>query len=339
MTDKEKNKKASGVSARIILIAIIAVGTALILVSLIPGISGGGRSAAGNPRGPAQGVPGEGGPQGAAPFDPAAGGPPEIPTVSVQVLTVKKTSLEEYIKTNGDIVSRNSVDVYPDIAGKLVRLRVSLGEAVAKGQVIADVDPSKPGSVYTLNGVRAPIAGTITELPADIGSTVGTQTAVAVVGDLGRLMIRCFIGERYVARVGVGQKASVSLEAYPGVPFSARVAEKSPVLDRASRTLEIRLTVDPPDARIQSGMFAAVKLVTLRRERVLAVPRECLVTSSGATGVFVVGDDNIARAREVKTGMSSDGFVEIVSGLAPGDRVVQRGQNVLADGATVRVAE
>ena len=338
MTDKEQNKKKNGASVRIILIVIIAAGTAAILISLIPIISGG--AAAGDPRGAA--LPGKlegGGPQGGPPPGPAVGGPSTAATASVKVHTVTRTDLEEYIKTNGDVVSRNSVDIYPDIAGKLVRLRVSLGDGVAKGQVIADIDPSKPGSVYTLNGVRAPIAGTITELPADIGSTVGTQTAVAVVGDLRRLMIRCFIGERYVARVSVGQKAAVSLEAYPGVPFSARVAEKSPVLDRASRTLEIRLTVDPPDARVQSGMFAAVKLITLRRERVLAVPKECLVTSSGATGVFVVGADNMAHMRNVKTGLSSDGFVEIVSGLTAGERVVQRGQNVLADGATVRVAE
>jgi membrane fusion protein (multidrug efflux system) len=337
MTEKHHNKKKTGVSTKIILIAIIALGSTLILISLIPAISGG--PAAGSSRGALPGGPEGGGPQGAPPFGPAASGPSDTEVVAVHIHTITRRDLEEYIKTNGDVVSRNSVDVYPDIAGKLVRLRVSLGDPVSKGRVIADIDPSKPGSVYTLNGIRAPIAGTITELPADIGSTVGTQTAVAVVGDLGRLMIRCFIGERSVARVKVGQKATVTLEAYPGVTFPARIEEKSPVLDRATRTLEIRLAVEPPDARMQSGMFASVKLVTLRKERIVAIPKDCLIASDGGTHVFVAGDDNVARRRDVKTGLLSDGFVEIISGLAEGERVVRRGQNVLSDGAAVRIAE
>jgi membrane fusion protein, multidrug efflux system len=69
-------------------------------------------------------------------FDPEASN-----IVSVNVIKTEKNKIEEYIKTNGDVLSKSSVNIYPDTSGRLVELYVSLGEYIRKGQIIGEVDP------------------------------------------------------------------------------------------------------------------------------------------------------------------------------------------------------
>ncbi|MDC7239937.1 MAG: efflux RND transporter periplasmic adaptor subunit, partial [Spirochaetales bacterium] len=69
--------------------------------------------------------------------------------------------IKNLLNVNGDIIAESEVDVYSDIAGKLIRRRVELGDYVRKDQIVADVDPSRPGMSYAANPVRATISGTI----------------------------------------------------------------------------------------------------------------------------------------------------------------------------------
>jgi membrane fusion protein (multidrug efflux system) len=318
----KKNKKPAVMIIKIVLIVIIIAGAAIIVFNLLPH----GQSDD-FPKGPP--MPGA--------INIADNSSRDV--ISVNVVKAEKSSIDEYIKTNGDIISRKNVNIYPDTSGKLVRLHVSLGDFVQKNQVIGEVDPSKPGSVYTHNYVKSPISGTITGLPTDIGSTVTTQTPIAAVGDLGNIVIQSFISERFVSKIKIGQLLFFSLEAYPGVTFTAKIVEKSPILDRESRTLEIWAKPEPPDSRIQAGMFPSIKLITQHKENVIVVPKECIVHSHTSSWVFVVMENNTARKKMVKTGLESDGMVEITAGLDIGDVIVTRGQYALSDGVSVNIIE
>jgi multidrug efflux pump subunit AcrA (membrane-fusion protein) len=260
-------------------------------------------------------------------------------SVSVNVITAEKKSIKEYIITNGDVISRSSVNIYPDTAGRFIRLYVSLGDYINKGQIIGEVDPSKPGSVYSHNNVVSPISGTVTELPTDLGSSVTTQSAVAVIGDLDDLIIQCFISEKYVSKITTGNLASFTLEAYPDTLFQARIIEKSPVIDKSTRTLEIRLAPEPMDNRIQPGMYAAIELTTQKKENVIVIPDSCIIKSGDSYSVFVIGKEQKAEKRNVKSGLSSDGFTEITEGLLEDEIIVSRGQNLLSDETPVNIVK
>ena len=97
--------------------------------------------------------------------------------------------ITDLLEVNGDVIPDSSVDLYADNSGKLSRLYVELGDYVRKGQIIAEVDPSKPGMSYTANPVKAAISGTVTSLPMDIGATVSTQVPLATVGQLQHLQV------------------------------------------------------------------------------------------------------------------------------------------------------
>ncbi|MGI0528966.1 efflux RND transporter periplasmic adaptor subunit [Treponema socranskii] len=257
-----------------------------------------------------------------------------VSTVRTQVAEL--VTLHDYINTNGDIEAVNSVTVYPDIGGKIVSTNVTLGSPVRRGDVIARVDPSEPGSSYTLSPVLAPINGSIIKTPLKVGTKVTTSSAVTTIGDIASLQITAKIPERYVASLRTGLKAEISLEAYPDAVFAATVTHVSPVLDVNARTKEIVLTFDKNDMRINAGMFGKVKLYTLDYGGAVALPSDAVVTKGDKPYLYVVKSDDTVEQREITLGQSVDGVVQVLSGIEEGERVVVEGGQVLSNGAKVR---
>lgn len=220
---------------------------------------------------------------------------------AVRVEKLEASDLRKFIELNGNIRAEKSMNVYPVVSGKISGTPVHLGSNVRKGDTVAFIDPSVPGSRYSLNEVTSPINGTVISIPLKEGTRVNTETAVAVIGDLSKLQIIAYIPERYVSYLKTGLEADVSLEAYPGEVFSALVSEVSPVLDEASRTKEIVLTFTKNDGRINAGMFAGVKLYIKSYAQVLSVPASCIIEKNGSKFVYLIVDENIdSRQAKVK---------------------------------------
>jgi len=258
---------------------------------------------------------------------------------AVRVTPVSPSTIEKSVIINGDVLARNQVTIYPTVGGKLVEALFGIGDRVNRGDVVAMVDPSRPGEVYSRSPVASTVSGTILQAPFNIGDTLTTQSAVYVVGDLSSLLVETFIPERFVAVVRQGLSASLWFEAIPGETFGAEVVEINPVLDPASRTMRIRLRFTNPDPRIKAGMFATISLVTNRRINVPVIPRMSVINTYGSWIVFVIDEKNIARRREVTLGIDNEEFFEVLGGISMGDKVVSSGQNFLSDGDLVRIVD
>ncbi|QEN08478.1 efflux RND transporter periplasmic adaptor subunit [Oceanispirochaeta crateris] len=285
-----------------------------------------------------------------APISGAPGGPGGRPggdsgseesvTYSVLVETMEPGIMENYLKFNGDVIAETSVDIYPDAAGKLTKLSVSLGDYVRKGQIIAEVDPSLPGQIYVASPVKSTISGIVTDLPYNVGATISTtQVPLATVGDLTNMQLDSFISEKDMASIKLRQRAEIGFAPFPGEVFSGFVSEISPVLNKSSRTMEIKISLENEDGRVKSGMFGSIKLITEKKEDVLTIPSESLIEGDDSRFVYIVSPDNTALQTFVETGLVLDGRVEVLSGLSAGDRVIVRGQTMLQDGSSVRVTE
>jgi multidrug efflux pump subunit AcrA (membrane-fusion protein) len=284
-------------------------------------------------------IPGGPGGPGGLPGVPAAA---TVTVFSVRTAEAVSRDLQAYIEVNGNIVNENQVAVFPDMGGKLVSMGAALGSRVQKGEVIAQVDPSKPGSPYSLSPVIAPVAGMIVSTPPAVGATVSTTGAIVTIAGSQRLEIEAHIPEREVGQLREGLRAEVTLTAFPGEIFSATVTQVSPLVDSNSRTKKILLTFTGQDDRINAGMFARIKLNTRSYTKVITVPDEAVVEVRGLNGVYVLegsADASGGRVRfqEVSAGVTVDGETEIRSGLEAGMTVVVQGQQFLTDGAQVRV--
>jgi multidrug efflux pump subunit AcrA (membrane-fusion protein) len=257
----------------------------------------------------------------------------------VRTTEVALGTIENSVVINGDVLAAGQVSLYPTVAGKLTELRFRVGDRVSRGQIVAMVDPSRPGEVFSQAPVTSTISGTVLQAPLHSGDTVSTASVVYVIGDLSVLEVETFVPERYANAARRGLAAEVSLEALPGESFPASVYEVSPVLDPSSRTLRIRLRFDKSDERIRAGMFATVSLVTSSRRDVPVIPRSSVINTYGSWIVFVVDEDNIARRKVITLGLENETSIEVLSGIAAGDRLVSSGQNFLSDGDPVRVVE
>ena len=271
-----------------------------------------------------------------------------VPTLITTTTHIRMPEDGSYVTTMAAAYRRWDAQRYavvgmPDQAGKITNILVKVGDMVRLGDTIAYVNPLRAGVVYNDSPVKAPISGRVTSLPVTVGSTVSQSSLVAKVARTDELEIRINIAERFVSRISNGQKATVTFDAYPGVVFGAKIFEVSPVLDTATRTMGVKLRLNPPDSRVKVGMYGRVKLVTESVKNAIVLPVSALVARDGKDYVFVVttpkSGENAAAVsiRQVTKGILVDNQVEITKGLEADEEVVIKGQTLLNDGAKVNI--
>lgn len=262
---------------------------------------------------------------------------------AVNTYKTKAGNLDDYLEFGGDVAAVSSVAALPDAAGKISRILVNVGDMVRRDQILAYVDPSRPGMDYAASPVKAPISGRVTEFTPTIGTMVSQQSPVAMIADTDELEIKVSVAERFISRISEGQTATVTFDSYPGVEFKARVFEVSPVLDTSSRTMAIKLRINPPDKRIKAGMYARVRLVTESVKDAIVVPSNAIVSRDGNPYLFIISSQkNGNTPAKVKLvpiaqGISVDAKTEVTQGLVAGDEIVIKGQNLLNDGSSVNI--
>ena len=180
----------------------------------------------------------------------------------------------------------------------------------------------------------APIEGAVRERRASVGEYLAAGAPVVGIVRLHPLRLRVAVPERDAPAVRVGQAVRVRLEGdaaeYPG-----RVARVSPAIQEQNRTLTVEAEVTNREGRLRPGSFARAEIVVDAGRPSVLVPASAITTFAGLEKVFVVKDDRAVEKR-VRTGRRAGDRVEILEGVAPGERVVVEPGN-LAAGAPVRV--
>ena len=256
---------------------------------------------------------------------------------SVELDEARSGTVRSLIRLNGEVVPTTNVDTYPEVSGEVQRLFVRLGDRVRRGQVVANIDPSRPGARFEVSPVTAPITGTVTAIYVDQGGTVSTATPIVAVGELDTLEVVVDIPERFVSAARPGMTAEIELSAFPGNRFAVAASEISPLLDSTTRTKEVRFLVDPLETGAEAGMFAEVTIVTETRDDVVVIPVESIITRSDRDFIFTVIDDSVASLRPVQVGLIENQLAEIREGLEAGEPIVVRGQSIIEEGSAVQV--
>lgn len=260
----------------------------------------------------------------------------EANTVTVSAKTIIPETIRSTVKINGEVESKSSINIYPDTSGKVTEIVKGLGASVKKGEIIAYVDPSKPGSAYAVNPVVSTVTGTVISMPVNPGDTVSTSTVIGAVGSLRDLKITVYVSEKYSGYLKKGLNAFVSFTSMPGEEFSAKVTSVSPVVNNSNRTVETVLELDKYDSRIKPGMFATVSLVIQEEDNSFVVPKSAIKTYNTDSTVFVIDENNTAKRVVVTTGISNDNDIQITSGLEEGMQVITAGS--ATEGSPVKVA-
>jgi len=269
----------------------------------------------------------------------------EVPVFAVNTTLAVKGQIQDYLTFSGDLVAGSTIDVYPEAAGKVTDVFVSVGQRVNRGSQIAAVDPSRPGMTFRHNIATAPISGTIVIIPAQVGMTVSQAVPLARISGGGALEIKLNISERFISKIAVNQPCEITLDAWPGDVFRGSINEVSPTVDLASRTMEARVNVRDSSSKLKPGMFANVRVITERKNNIVKIPSQAVINRFGEQFVYVIAKDaenpeiNIVKKTIVVPGILIDEVMEIQKGLEPDDEIVIKGQTLLDDGSRVNIIE
>jgi membrane fusion protein, heavy metal efflux system len=173
----------------------------------------------------------------------------------------------------------------------------------------------------------APFAGTVIEQHVTVGELVRPEDRPYTIADLTTLWILLDVYEKDLSRVAAGAAVEVTVDAYPNETFPGRITYLGDVLDEATRTARARVEIDSRSGRLRPGMFATarIRLPSRGGAEALAVPEAAIQRVHEATVAFVERSRGSYEARTLDLGAESEGFVEVKSGLSPGERVVTKG--------------
>ena len=184
--------------------------------------------------------------------------------------------------------------------------------------------------------IRAPFTGAITRRPGSIGEFLPVNAAVVTLVRQNPLRVRLGVPERQAPRVRQGQPIEIRLEGQ-AERFMGRVVRLSPAIDVQNRSLVIEGEIPNPTGLLRPGSFVEGSIVVDNGAMGVAVPAAAVVSFAGIDRAFVV-KNGVLEDRVVRTGRRlPDGRIEIVDGLAEGDRLVAKAGDRMAKGQKARV--
>ena len=186
--------------------------------------------------------------------------------------------------------------------------------------------------------IYAPQDGVVSNLPVREGMFVKPSQKVMTLGDLSSIWLLAEVFERQSEWVEVGQTAEVSLSYIPGENWQGEVEYIYPSLDAKTRTLKVRLRFDNPGERLKPNMYANVKIYGGAKENTIVIPLEGLIRTGRDERVIIGLGEGKFEARNVKVGIESGNYVEIIEGVNAGDNIVTSGQFLIDSEASMRAS-
>lgn len=186
--------------------------------------------------------------------------------------------------------------------------------------------------------LKAPFDGVVTRRFVTEGGFVASGAQVFEITDFKTLVARVYVPEKELDRIAVGQPADIVGKAAKNRQGIGEVRRIAPIVDATTGT--VKVTIGLPDSLAGGatgflpGMYAEVTLTTEVHADIPVVPKPALVHEDEQTFVFIVEGDH-AKRQLIEVGLADDDFVEVVSGLEAGDRIIVAGQAGLKDGGLI----
>ncbi len=178
--------------------------------------------------------------------------------------------------------------------------------------------------------------GFVANLRIREGMYVTPKMEVMTLADLSSVWLLVDVFERQADWLRVGMPAEMDLPYLPGRVWEGEVEFVYPTLDPKTRTMQVRVRFPNPDEKLRPDMYANVRLYGGPKDGVLMIPREALIRTGDMERVIIALGDGKFTAREVRAGMESGDWVEILAGLEEGETVVTSGQFLIDSEASIK---
>lgn len=235
--------------------------------------------------------------------------------------------------------SLHAAGAYSDQQLEMARLKY---ESLTTGSAQASVDAAEAALLAArtaLNkcNITSPIDGIVGSVGLSLGDTASPSSPAAIVSDTAQLEAEVMVSESEVGYIQKGSQVDVYVNAVQEQAFTGQVESISTVADPSKHNYAVKVALPNVDRRIRSGMFAELKIGTMSKQNIVAIPVSGVIPKGGRNIVYIVDQDGRARPLEVVTGIKNDQYIEIVSGLTTGQEVIVKGNTLVSDGTLVRV--
>jgi multidrug efflux pump subunit AcrA (membrane-fusion protein) len=238
---------------------------------------------------------------------------------------------------------RDSAQMQYDVAAASVRANEAQQESDRAAAKNAEANVEQAMAALELARKRlkdtevvAPFDGFVRKRLVNAGEGYKEKTPLVSLVTAQTLKLHGEVPERFAPQISAGRTVQVEVEAHPGRTFPGAITRVSPVVDAESRTFTVEASVPNPGGALKPGFFAKASILTGTERNVAFAPEEAVVTFAGIVKVYVIADGK-AEERRVRTGLRSDGRVEILEGLKVGETVATANLSQLATGTAVTV--
>jgi len=248
------------------------------------------------------------------------------------------TSEREYLlaKKNAAALQQSSVSGVADGAASLIDAsKARLQQWEIPESELKKLDDT--GDVITNLTFNSPVSGYIMEKNALPNMYVQPETKLYTVADLSEVWVYAQIFQNDAGKIKPGDRAEVTLDAYPGKVFTGRVDYLLPQLDMATRTLPVRLVFPNPGLKLRPGMYVNVS-VKLPMGKQVVVPDAAVFHSGTKNLVFVYSGDGNIEPREILVGTRVGDQIVISKGLKAGEQIVTSANFLIDSEAQLQAA-
>jgi cobalt-zinc-cadmium efflux system membrane fusion protein len=241
-----------------------------------------------------------------------------------ELLAIRGGALKDLEQAQSDLVAAQGDLRAAEIALAAVRNRLRI-----LGRTDEEIDHlEKVDRIGAEVVVSAPIAGTVIQRKVGLGQYInaGATDPIYTVGNLQTIWLIANVRESDAPKMKAGAPAEVTVLAYPGRVFNAKLSYVAPALDPNTRRLPVRAQIENPDRELLPEMFASFRIVAGETRLMPAVPQEAVVYEGAQARVWVARpDQKSVVTRPIEVGTTTNGLVEVRKGLAVGETVVASG--------------
>ncbi len=257
-----------------------------------------------------------------------------VKNLRIETVEVEETDFEEIVFALGRIrvAPGHRAVISSRIPGRALEVHAHVDTTIEKGAEAVVLESRQPGDPPPRVTLTAPLTGLISAVKVVPGQPVTPEDSLIEIIDLREVHAVAAVPEHLAGKLRVGQTAHLRVAAAPDRTFEAELAHLGAEADTDSGTLEAAFHVENPELLLRPGMRAEFSIVLSKRSGVMSVPRAALQGDTANRFVYVE-DFDLPHAfvkSPVVVGQMNDRFVEVASGLLPGDKVVTRGAYSLA---------
>ena len=185
--------------------------------------------------------------------------------------------------------------------------------------------------------IKAPFKGVIVNLPYYTnGTRIPSGSDMGTIMNYTQLYMEVNLPEKDIVQIEIGNEAKVTNYTLPNDTLLGKITQLSPAIDPATRTFKGLVIIDNPKRLLRPGMFVRSDIVVARKDSVIVIPKEIILSKQRGKTVFVV-ERGAASERIITTGLESATETEILKGLKKDERLIVSGFETLRNRSKVKV--